>query len=223
MTLGAVWRPALLAIGLVAAGLALRLLPGEGLQSWAAAQGPVAFVAVAAAACAVGVPRQVVAFAGGYAYGLWAGSGLALAGEALGCVADFLWARAVGRDWARARMRGRFGARLARLDGFLAAQPFTATLTLRLLPVGNNLAFTLLAGVSGVAAGPFLAASVLGYLPQTIIFALLGGGVRVDRAMQLGVAALLFVASALLAALMLRRRQIAALAAAAGGHPATSA
>ena len=84
-----------------------------------------------------------VAFAGGTAFGALAGTQLSIAATVLGCATSFFYARLVGRDWARRRLSGR----LARVDRFLAENPFTATLTLRLLPVGNNLALNLLAGL----------------------------------------------------------------------------
>ena len=102
-----------------------------------------------------------------------------------GAPVDFWWARLVARDWAKRRLAG--NGRVARLDRFLMANAFRATLTIRLLPVGSNIAMNLLAGVSGVAAAPFLLASVLGYVPQTVVFALLGGGVRVSEGLQIGV------------------------------------
>ncbi|MFQ3622569.1 MAG: VTT domain-containing protein, partial [Acetobacteraceae bacterium] len=132
------------------------------------------------------------------------GTQLALSAMILGCAASFFYARLIGRDWARRRISGR----LARLDRFLAENPFTATLTMRLLPVGNNLALNLLAGLSGVAAVPFLAASAVGYLPQTVVFALLGKGVRVDGVVQIALGAALFAASALLGLLLLRRHRV---------------
>ena len=204
-----VLKPTLLLAGVLAGGIALRALPhrfdpalidrfvaGQGLS------GEALFVFIGAAICAVGLPRQLVGFAGGYAFGLWGGSALALLAQALGCLANFTWARFLARDWATRRM----GPRLRRLDGFLATRPFRATLTLRLLPVGNNLVLNLLAGVSTLPVGPFLAASILGYLPQTIIFALLGGGVRVSEAVRVAVAIALFAASVMLGLLLLRDR-----------------
>ena len=199
-------KPALLLAGLVAAGFALR---GLGLDTRIAAageNGPAAFVALGAVACAVGAPRQVVAYAGGLAFGFWSGAVLALLAEALGCAADFWWARLIGRRWAARWLDRRDGGRLHRLDRFLAARAFAATLTLRLLPLGNNLALNLLAGVSGVAAVPFLVASVLGYVPQTVVFALLGGGVRVSEGAQLALAGGLLAASVALGVVLLRRR-----------------
>ena len=204
------WRPALLLLGLVGAGLALR---GLGLNARIAAageNGPLAYLALGTLACAVGVPRQVVAYGGGLAFGFWPGAALAMVAEALGCAADFFWARLLARRWAERWLQRRGAGRLGQLDRFLTARAFTATLTLRLLPVGSNIVLNLLAGVSGVAAGPFLAASVLGYIPQTAVFALLGGGVRVSEGVQVGLAVALFAISTGLGVLLLRRRPVPA-------------
>jgi uncharacterized membrane protein YdjX (TVP38/TMEM64 family) len=136
---------------------------------------------------------------------------LALLAQALGCLADFAWARFLARDWA---VRG-MGARLRRLDGFLAARPFRATLTLRLLPLGSNVVLSLPGGVSALPAGSFLAASVLGYVPQPLVFALLGGGVRVSEGVQVAIAVALFAASLFLGLALLRDRRTARASAAA--------
>ncbi len=194
-------KAALLLAGLAAAGLALRALGAVGLSARPTIGGGAAFFAVSATLLAVGMPRQVVAFAAGYAFGAWRGGALALAAQLLGCAADFWWARLIARDWAARRLRGR----LARVDRMLAERPFMSTLTLRLLPVGNNLLLNLLAGVSGLRAWPFLAASLIGYLPQTAIFALTGSGTHVDHTLQLALAAGLFCLSALLGLGFLKR------------------
>lgn len=200
-------RPAFLLLGLLSVGLALRHLGLDAGIAAAGRHGPLAFVGFAAAACAVGVPRQVVAYAGGLAFGFWPGATLALLAEVLGCIGDFYWARWAARAWTT-RWLARGGGRLQRLSQFLSANAFTATLTLRLLPVGSNLLLNLLAGVSGVAAGPFLAASALGYVPQTAVFALLGGGVRVSQGMQIVVAAVLLALSVALGLALARRRSV---------------
>lgn len=202
------FRPTLLLAGLLGGGLLLRELGLDAGIEAAGRNGPWAFMGVAAAACAVGVPRQVIAYAGGLAFGFWPGGALALAAEALGCTISFLWARTVARAWAARWLARAGGGRLDRLNRFLVANTFTATLTLRLLPVGNNLVLTLLAGVSSVAAGPFLLASVLGYVPQTAVFALLGGGVRVSQSAQVALAVALFVLSIALGLWLLRRRPV---------------
>ena len=196
-----VWKPALLLAGLLLAGLALRSGWGRDALDAPAQAGPAVFVLLGTLACAIGVPRQVVAYAAGLGFGTWAGCLFALLAQVGGCAADFLWARLVARQWAARRIRGR----LARLDTQLSRHPFGATLTLRLLPVGSNILLNLLAGVSAVALGPFLLASTIGYIPQTVIFALLGGGVRVNQTVQLIMAAILFVGATILGLWLMRR------------------
>ena len=184
--------------GLAAAGLALRMVGADALHaSQPTPEGAASFVLVGALLAAVGVPRQAVAFAGGYAFGAWRGGGLALLAQMAGCAADFWWARWVAPGWARRRLGGR-------IDRLLQAKPFTATLTLRLLPVGNNLLLNLLAGVSGVGARQFFAATLIGYLPQTAIFSLAGSGIQVGGGTRLAIGIALFAASGLLGWVLLR-------------------
>ncbi len=214
--LRAAGRLALLAAGLALAGWVLRSLgavPGTDtgmawVDTFIRGQGPwgeALFVAIGVAATAAGLPRQAVAFLGGYAFGATEGVVLALLAQLIGCAASFAWAGAVGQDWASRRLEGRFGRRLRPLRDRLARDTFGATLALRLLPVGNNLALNLLAGLAGLRLGPFLAASAIGYLPQTLVFALLGDGVAVDRTAQLAVGAALFAVSVGVGLWLLRR------------------
>jgi uncharacterized membrane protein YdjX (TVP38/TMEM64 family) len=206
----------LLAGGLLAAGALLREMGGVPGTAWVDRSirdegiwGEAVFVAVGAALTAAGLPRQSIAFLGGYAFGTVLGSGIALAAQMLGCAVTFFWARLVGRRWAERRLAGRFGHRLRPLRDVLAQSPFQATLALRLLPVGNNLALNLLAGMAGLKALPFLAASLVGYLPQTVVFALLGKGIRVEGAWQLALGAALLAVSFGLGVWMWQRHKAA--------------
>jgi uncharacterized membrane protein YdjX (TVP38/TMEM64 family) len=168
---------------------------GEGGSGW-----PL-FLAVGALAVAVGLPRQAVCFLGGYGFGLGWGLVLAQAASILGCLLCFLYARLLGRDL----VRHRFAERLRRLDDFLSEHPLTMTMLIRFLPVGSNLLTNLLAGVSSVRMLPFLAGSLIGYLPQTLIFVLLGSGIHVQPVLRIAVSVLLFLASALLGLALYRR------------------
>ncbi len=163
--------------------------------------------ALGALACAIGMPRQVIGFAAGYAWGVLPGTALALGAQLAGCTINLLWARLVGRAFVQSRL----GRRTARIDRALAAQPFAATLALRLMPMGSNLALNLLAGLSSVRILPFLAGSALGYLPQTVVAALLGAGGRLGRSTDIGLGVGLLAASMILAG-TLRRRVMTALA-----------
>ncbi len=204
----------LLAAGLLAGGALLREMGGVPGTDWVDGSirdeglwGELVFVAVGAAITAAGVPRQSVAFLGGYAFGAALGTGLAMAAQLLGCAASYGWARLLGRDWAERRLRGRFGHRLRPLRDILAANPFGTTLALRLLPVGSNIGLNLLAGMAALRLLPFLAASALGYLPQTVVFALLGKGIRVEGAWQLTLAGMLLAVSVGIGLWLLRRHR----------------
>ncbi|MFC0410635.1 TVP38/TMEM64 family protein [Roseomonas elaeocarpi] len=210
----AIGRLLLLALGLALAGWVIREVGEDHGLSFASARlrddgwwGEALFVLVGAGAAAAGAPRQAVAFLGGSAFGVLAGGVLSLVAQVLGCAVDFLWARLVGREWAARRLNGRFGRRLKPVHDVLVGAPFGTTLALRLLPVGNNLALNLLAGLSGVRAAPFILASAVGYVPQTAVFALLGEGVAVDRTAQLILGVALFAVSAGLGWWLLRRHR----------------
>jgi uncharacterized membrane protein YdjX (TVP38/TMEM64 family) len=205
-----VFHAALLAAGLLAAAALIRSMPlGEQhalLSGWVIGRGwrgIALFIAAGGLGCALGIPRQAIAFAAGSIAGAAGGTALALPAELIGCALNLVWAGAVARDWTARRLNGR----LARLSGPLTRHPFTATLTLRLLPIGSNIALNILAGMLAIPALPYLAASALGYLPQTLIFALLGSGAVVAEGTRIGIGIALFVASALLGLVLLRRHR----------------
>jgi uncharacterized membrane protein YdjX (TVP38/TMEM64 family) len=152
-------------------------------------------------AIALGLPRQAVCFLGGYAFGLGEGLLLAQSASILGCLLCFLYARLLGRDLVRLR----FAAHLRKLDDFLQGHPLTMTMLIRFLPVGSNLVTNLVAGVSSVGMVPFLAGSLIGYLPQTVIFVLLGSGIHVQPVWRTLVSVVLFLLSALMGVFLYRR------------------
>jgi uncharacterized membrane protein YdjX (TVP38/TMEM64 family) len=163
--------------------------------------GELLFVAVGGIVTALAVPRHIVSFLGGYAFGLALGTALALCATELGCVLAFFYARLVARPLVAKRL----GARVRRIDDFLAANPFSMTLLIRLLPVGNNFATCLAAGVSRVPARPFLLGSLIGYLPQTFVFALAGSGVEMGGSLRFAYAAAFFLASGAIGIWLYRR------------------
>ena len=150
---------------------------------------------------ALGLPRQIVSFLGGYAFGLLLGTSLALMATGFGCVISFTFARFMGREFVSTR----FPVRLKKANSFLKHNSFSMALLIRLLPLGSNLVTNLVAGVSSASATGFLAGSVLGYIPQTVIFALLGSGINLDPAFRITSSVLLFVISAALGVYLYRR------------------
>jgi uncharacterized membrane protein YdjX (TVP38/TMEM64 family) len=165
--------------------------------------GIVLFVVVSAGATAVGIPRQIPSFLAGYAFGPLAGTALALLATLIGALVDFQYARSMGRSWAVRR----FPKTLEWLDAFLSGKTFAMVLALRLAPFTSNLATNLAGGVSGADVLPFLAASALGYLPQTIAFTLLGCGTIIDPMVNGVMFVALILASSALGIWMWRNRR----------------
>lgn len=150
---------------------------------------------------AIGLPRQIIAFLGGYAFGLTLGTLLGTLAALLGCGLSFAYARLFGKNLLRARL----GERAGRFDRFIHDHPFSMTVLVRLLPIGNNLLTNLAAGISSIRPAYFFSGTFLGYLPQTLVFALVGSGVHIDPVLKLVLASGLFLISGALGTYLYRR------------------
>ena len=181
---GDVWRVLLLAAFLIVSAWALTLTPwSQGktsdkvvrLQQWLAQWGGWAWLAYAAAGTglvSIGLPRIVLSAVGGAMFGVVLGTLWSQVAMTAAILAPFLYSRHLGRELVARRM----GRRLQRFDDLLGQHGFMVVLLIRLCPVGNNFLTNYLAGVTAIPLGTFLAASFVGYLPQSFIFALLGSG-----------------------------------------------
>ena len=158
---------------------------GRGIAGWAM------FVGASALLIAMGLPRQVPSFFGGYAFGVVGGTFLALIGCGFGCAIIFGYARLFCRGF----LANRLGKKAGELDTLLCRNPFFMTVVIRFLPLGSNLLTSTVAGMSSVSFSPFFFGSIIGYTPQVLIFALLGSGIRVDPNLRITVAVLLFIVS----------------------------
>ncbi|MBV1831805.1 VTT domain-containing protein [Komagataeibacter sp. AV436] len=200
-------RPLLLLAAFVALTVVLGRLPGvrgmlaAGGGLHAGAGSAAVFVLVASAFCGLGLPRQAVCFAAGAAYGIGAGCALATMATVAGCLWGYGWGRWAGRM----RMPARLGATLARVEGCVRVAPFASVLALRLMPVGSALLLNLAAGMLGVRVVPFVLATVLGSLPQTVVFVLVGTGMQLGGSARIGVAIGLFGLSAGVGVWLMRR------------------
>ncbi|GAC22892.1 hypothetical protein GMES_0586 [Paraglaciecola mesophila KMM 241] len=149
------------------------------------------FMMFSAGAMAIGCPRQVMAFLGGYAFGFMQGTLLSVAGALIGCILCFFISRFLFRPF----IKRRYAQRILRVNDFLKDKPMTKTIVIRLLPAGNNLLTNILAGVTDVKARHFLTGSAIGYIPQMAIFALMGKGIVVLSIWKIGLSVLLFCIS----------------------------
>ena len=163
--------------------------------------GELLFFAMGALATALGVPRQAISFLAGYAFDVALGTALGVAATLGGCLLAFFYARWFGRALVTARFRERVG----RVEEFVRDNTFSMTVLIRLLPLGNNLATNLAAGVTRVRPLPFLLGSAAGYVPQTLVFALIGSGVSLDPLWRISLGVLLFIASGLLGVYLFRK------------------
>jgi uncharacterized membrane protein YdjX (TVP38/TMEM64 family) len=166
--------------------------------------GVFSFLILTSITTACGLPRQLAAFLGGYAFGLFYGTFLATLGAALGCVLSFYFARIL----ARRIINKKFAKKILRINRFLHHQTFTKTIIIRLLPIGSNLITNLVVGVSHAKARLFISGSFIGYLPQMFIFALAGSGVEVLSIWKVALSVILFIVSTLLSARLYRQYKI---------------
>lgn len=159
------------------------------------------FVAVGVVFTAVGLPRQLLAFIGGYTYGVLPGLLLGTLAALGGCLVSFMFSRWLLSAWVARK----FSTLVAMLNRLIEQDTFLKILVLRIQPLGTNLATNLAAGVSNINMRVFLISSLVGYLPQMLVFALMGSGVRVQSSTRLSISAVLLLISLLLAYWLYRR------------------
>jgi len=173
---------------------------GASLQS-AGVPGMAVFLVAGMLATSVGLPRQLAAFIGGLSYGVWAGLALSLIAALAGCVLTVL----VSKRFLAGYVAGRFPKPIAILDNLVSSDLFLKVLVLRLQPLGTNLLSNVCIGFTSASLSKYVAASAVGYIPQMLVFSLLGAGVRVGSNAQLTLSIILMVISVLLGIWLYRR------------------
>jgi uncharacterized membrane protein YdjX (TVP38/TMEM64 family) len=148
-------------------------LAGTGL--WA----PAVFFAIAALSIFVGAPRLPFCMLGGMLFGFVQGLLLAQVATLLGAYGPYLFARHSSGEF--------ISRRLKRIDSFARYLEDPTVLNvfwIRQIPIWG--AFTnLCLGSMGVSHGTFIMGSILGFLPQAILFTLIGSGL-VEESKLLG-------------------------------------
>jgi len=207
MTLRYIVRGLLVILALVTVGYLLKDVLD---QQWIDAQirdqgarGELLFVVVCSLLGSIGLARQLIAFLGGYAFGVVWGFTLAMLAVVVACITTFTISRFLLRNF----LLQRFSERIRRVDSFLQENTFTMALLIRLLPLGSNWMANVAAGVSGVRSLPFFLGSALGYIPQMLIFSLVGSGARVDRFWQIAIAMVMFVVATFMGIYLYRKHR----------------
>ena len=189
--------------------LAIAFPPGEyvpaaqwgALLESAGITGIIIFLSVGILATSVGLPRQLVAFIGGLAYGTGVGLMLSLTAALAGCLLTVMMSRRFLADF----VKGRFPRPIAALERLVRDDFFLKVLVLRLQPLGTNLMTNVCIGFTSASLARFIAASAVGFVPQMLVFNLLGAGVRVDSQAQLGLSVALFIVSVVLGIYLFKR------------------
>jgi len=124
-----------------------------------------------AGAVALSVPgASIMSLALGMLFGRWLGTLLIIVAATLGATLVFLAARHLFADAVRRRL----GERAAKLIGGFQKDAFNYLLFLRLVPLFPFWLVNLVPAVAGVSLGRYVAATFLGIIPASFIFANLG-------------------------------------------------
>lgn len=146
----------------------------------------IAFTVVSAIGIAIAIPRVLFAAAAGV---LFENTALALLiaqiGVVLGCWINFAYARALGREFVRAKLGVRFRG-LGRVLEFIDRHGVTGNILIRSLPVGNCFVLNLLMAVSPVRLGAFLIGTAFGTIPGSVVYVLLGNSAHSHASIKIG-------------------------------------
>jgi uncharacterized membrane protein YdjX (TVP38/TMEM64 family) len=134
------------------------------------AWGPIAYILLYAFGPSFLVPGAVMTIAGGLAFGALRGAVWSVIGADLGALIAFGAGHFLGRSFVQKFCGERFQSLLERL----ARNGFYIILYLRIVPVIPYNALNLIAGASPIKFRDYFWASVIGILPGTILFAILG-------------------------------------------------
>jgi uncharacterized membrane protein YdjX (TVP38/TMEM64 family) len=132
-----------------------------------------AFMVTYAAAVSLSVPGGIfLTVTGGFLFGVATGAAASVIAATLGATVVFLLARsALGEPLLK-----RAGPRAAQLARGFRDQAFNYLLFLRLIPAFPFFLVNLVPALAGVRLAPFVAATVIGVLPASIVYALAGRG-----------------------------------------------
>jgi pyruvate/2-oxoglutarate dehydrogenase complex dihydrolipoamide dehydrogenase (E3) component/uncharacterized membrane protein YdjX (TVP38/TMEM64 family) len=171
-----------LAVGLgalVAVALAFRLLPtGRWLLEFVAwirgagALGAAVFVVAYVVACVLFLPGAILTLGAGFAYGVALGAPLVWVAANLGAAVAFLLGRTVARETIAARVAR--NPSFAAIDHAVGRSGFRIVLLTRLSPAFPFNLLNYAFGITQVTFRDYVAGSLLGMIPGTVMYVYLG-------------------------------------------------
>ncbi len=133
----------------------------------------IAFTAVYAGSVAVSLPgAAILTIAGGFLFGIWLGSLLAVTGATTGAVAVFFVAKTSLGDSLKARA----GPWLRRMQDGFNENAISYLLVLRLIPLFPFWIVNVVPAFLGVRLRDYVLATFLGIIPGSLVYASVGNG-----------------------------------------------
>lgn len=117
---------------------------------------------------------MIMTMTGGFLFGPWLGSAAAVTGASVGATIMFLVARSALGEALRRRTRA--GGLMDRIQAGVRANAFAYLLALRLIPAVPFWLCNIAAGFVHIPIATYVAATVLGIIPSTVIYAGIGSG-----------------------------------------------
>ena len=178
----------------------------EAVSAWIDSKGVLGVIGLVvggALLTGIGLPRQLVALCAGYGFDLFVGSALAIVTVSFGALLTFTFSRYFARPWVKRK----YPEATQKVDTFIHDQPFLKIVTIRFAPIGTNMLTNLAAGTTALPASVFLTASAIGFLPQTLVFVLIGNGLAINSHQRVLAAVVLAFVSILLCWIIYKRTQ----------------
>jgi uncharacterized membrane protein YdjX (TVP38/TMEM64 family) len=161
-------------------------------QHWAIAW-PI-FIITGVIYTALGGPRQLLAFTCGYLMGGLSGALLSTILTGFGALLVIYCVRNIGTEW----MLKRHTERVAFIRRLLAEDTWLWICTVRLMPVGSNLATNIAVALGRLSTPAVFWGSLLGYLPQMLLFSFAGAGLALQDEQQIWISLMMLVLSTVL-------------------------
>lgn len=168
------------------------------------AQGTLYFLFIGIVITACGAPRQLLAFLGGYAFGFSQGFIVSMLATVMGCICAFYCSKLL----IRPLIRKKFNNQAVNIDKFLQQQATRKTIIIRLLPIGSNVLTNLIAGATSVKPRAFFIGSSIGYIPQMLIFSLLGKGLLIGSELKIALSISLLLVSSFLSVKLYKKYRV---------------
>lgn len=149
------------------------------------------FVITSVVYTALGGPRQLLAFTCGYMMGGLPGALLSTVLTGFGALLVIYYVRHIGTDW----IRKRYGDRVFFIRRLLANDTWLWICMVRLMPVGSNLATNIAVALAMLSTRAVFWGSLLGYLPQMLLFSFAGAGLALQDEQQIWISLSMLVLS----------------------------